>query len=141
MTAQTGYSETMRDAHTAYQLLLDAKHYKQRLELFGTTSSGSAGRNRCGLFGRCFRRKGIVTIMLCLALTICAQNDVCGAGMARYGINENVLVKIREGLRLGNATWDPKSIMLALQSQISGSNEKNVPKSSSRSRSRIWKKI
>ena len=127
MTAQTGYGETMRDAHTAYQLLLDAKHYKQRLEeLFGTASShgdASAGSSRSGLFAKTFRSKGIVAIMLCLALTICTQTNICGAGMGRSGTNANVLVKIREGLGLGNTTWDPNSIMLTLKSQIGGGNE------------------
>ena len=127
MTAQMGYGETMRDAHTAYQLLLDAKHYKQRLEeLFGTASSrgdGSAGSSRSGLCARAFRSKGIVAIMLCLALTICTQTDVCGAGMGRSGFNESALVKIREGLGLGNATWNPNTIMLTLKSQIGGGNE------------------
>ena len=61
--------------------------------------------------------------MLCLALTICTQTNVSGAGMGRSGTNENALVKIREGLGLGNTTWDPNSIMLTLKSQIGGGNE------------------
>lgn len=126
MTAQTGYSETMRDAHTAYQLLLDAKHYKHRLEeLFGMASNhgdGSAGSSRSGLFARTFRSKGMVAIMLCLALTACTKTNVCGAGIRRSGFNDNVLVKIREGLGLGNATWDPM-IMLTPKSHIVGGNQ------------------
>jgi len=106
MTARTGYGETMRDAHTAYQLLLDAKHNKERSEeLFGADASIASSGKRPGLFSRCFRGRGIVAIMVCFTLTICTASNVCSRN-GRFGIEQNnVLARVREGLGLGNVTF------------------------------------
>ena len=137
MTARTGYSETMRDAHTAYQLLLDAKHYKQRSEdLFGVP----AGR-RSSWCARMFRRLSIVAIIFCVALTTCTQSY---SVMGRLGIEDDVLVKVRERLGIENFAWDTNNflssnegiatdIMSLLKSQVGDKEAKNNEKRPNRS--------
>ena len=138
MTARTGYSETMRDAHTAYQLLLDAKHYKQRSEgLFGVPAGRRSG---CA---RLFRRLSVVTIIFCTVLTICTQSNCV---MGRLGIEDGVLVKVRESLGIGNVAWGTnnilssnegiaKDILALLKSQV-GDKEANNEKRRNRPKKR-----
>ena len=136
MTARTGYGETMRDAHTAYQLLLDAKHYKQRSEeLFGSAASNANGipaGGRSGWCARAFRRKGVVVIMCCLALTICTQSNCV---MGRLGIEDGVLVRVREGLGIGNVTLGANGALSSLQSMFGG--KESTEKRSSRRGARL----
>ena len=124
------YGEKLRDAHTAYQLLLDAKHEKQRSEelfhgvSFGDTIGNGAVAGRAGWMNSFLHRhtKSTIAIMLCLILTICgSQSDRV---MHHFGGNEEVLVKKRQSI--GNTTWG--SLFVSLQSHVYMSDPPAKPK-------------
>eukprot|EP00562_Extubocellulus_spinifer_P001755 CAMPEP_0178474468 /NCGR_PEP_ID=MMETSP0696-20121128/2615_1 /TAXON_ID=265572 /ORGANISM="Extubocellulus spinifer, Strain CCMP396" /LENGTH=568 /DNA_ID=CAMNT_0020101717 /DNA_START=126 /DNA_END=1829 /DNA_ORIENTATION=+ len=116
-----GYGEEMRDAHTAYQLLLDTKHEKQRSEeLFNAVDSCGAsgtgvGSGRSGWMNSLLNRntKSTVAIMLCLILTLCGSQSNCV--MHHFGGSDEVTLQGSQH-STGNTTWG--SLFMSLQSQF-----------------------